>query len=255
MASRARTSTQNLVWGRRPVEEFLGMSPEGAGKLWVSQELGELEQVARAHGIATERVDVRRLDEMSEGGNHQGVVLEAVAFPYVELEAVLRGLEGRSGALVLLLDQVQDVGNLGALLRSAAAFGVDAVVLPTRRAAQVTAAAIRASAGQAWRVPVVREVNLVRVIERLQREGFWVASTGAGGEGGGWDPEQLNAHDTRLGVVLGGEHEGVRRLVRERCDMEVAIPMQEGVESLNVSVSGGIVMYEATKARKKPVSE
>ena len=178
-----KADTQHLVWGARPVAEWLEASPEGIKRILASRQDPEMRQAARDAGVEWAPATPERLDELTQGGNHQGVVAETEPFAYAQLDQVLASLEGAQGGMILLLDQVQDVGNLGAILRSAAAFGAAAVVILTRRSAQVTAAAIRASAGQAWRVPVVREPNLVRVIERLQSEGFWVASTGVDGRG------------------------------------------------------------------------
>jgi 23S rRNA (guanosine2251-2'-O)-methyltransferase len=242
-----------IVYGVHPVEEYLTLAPDRVERVWVGEvgaaALEKIRALTDKHGIEVKRVDARRLSEMTQAGNHQQVVLEGSPFAYVDLEDILA--DAGDEACVLLLDQVQDVGNLGAILRSAAAFGVDGVVIPKDRAAAVTGAVVRASAGQALRVRVAQEGNLVRAIETLQAQRFWVYATQSEGAGGRekelWDMDWSG----RVGLVMGGEHQGVRRLVGERCDGLVRISMASGVESLNVSSAASVSLYEIWRSRKK----
>ena len=166
---------------------------------------------------------------------------------YAELDEVLEGLGERAEALVVVLDQVQDVGNLGAILRSAAAFGAHAVVIPRDRAASVTAAVVRTSAGQALRVPVAQVVNIRRALEQLKEVGFWVVGTQVEPGQRTQEPWGIDMEHTRVALVLGGEHGGVRRLVGETCDFQARVPMAPGVESLNVATAAGVLMYEVVR--------
>ncbi len=240
-----------VVYGAHPVEEFLEVAPERARQLWVQagreERLDALIQRAQALGLRVRVTGRDRLDTLAGAGvNHQGVVLEGDAFPYKGLEEVLGTCEGQAHACILVLDQVQDAGNLGAILRSAAAFGVTAVMIPKDRAAQVTGAVIRASAGQAWRVPVVQVTNLTRALEELQAAGFWAVATKVTP---GEEVAPLWSIDLkmRVALVLGAEQRGVRRLVAERSDFLAQIPMAPGVESLNVAACAAIALYEIAR--------
>jgi 23S rRNA (guanosine2251-2'-O)-methyltransferase len=242
-----------IVYGVHPVVEYLTLAPERVERVWVTDlgaaPMAKIKALVEDHGIEVKRVDAKRLGDLTQGGNHQQVVLEGSPFNYVDIEEIVQDCGDE--ACVLLLDQVQDVGNLGAILRSAAAFGVAGVVIPKDRAAAVTGAVVRASAGQALRVKVAQEGNLVRSIEALKAQRFWVYATQSEGAGGKerelWDMDWSG----RVGLVMGGEHQGVRRLVGERCDGLVRISMATGVESLNVSSAASVALYEIWRGRAK----
>jgi 23S rRNA (guanosine2251-2'-O)-methyltransferase len=210
----------------------------------------EIESQARRLDIPVRRVAQQALDGVAGGLRHQGAVARYVAartWSENELQGLVEAAEGR--ALVLVLDGVQDPHNLGACLRSAAASGVTAVVIPKDRSVQVNATVRKTSAGAADAVPVVPVTNLSRAMRDLQQMGVWLY--GLAGEA------QSSLYDVDLrgnvGLVLGGEGEGLRRLTRETCDGLVAIPMPgaaaTGVESLNVSVAAGITLFEAVRQR------
>lgn len=210
--------------------------------------LAELERALGARGIALERVARGDLDRLSEGGVHQGVLVEVMAAPEFsigdfEALVVQRGRAVR----LLVLDGVEDPRNLGACLRTADAAGVDAVVVPKDHSAKLTATAVKTSAGAAETVPVFRAPNLARCLAWLKDAGVWVV--GADGEA----PKSL--FETKLeppvALVLGGEGRGVRRLTRDLCDELVYIPMAGAVESLNVSVATGIVLFELLRQAPK----
>src|SRR5690606_3549917 len=213
--------------------------------------LAEIEQQARRRDIDVRRVAQQALDGVAGGVRHQGVAARYAAARTWE-EGDLPGLVEQAGgrALLLVLDGVQDPHNLGACLRSAAAAGATAVVIPKDRSAQVTATVRKTSAGAADRIPVVRATNLARTLSGLQKLGVWIY--GLAGDAGA----PLYALDLRgnVALVLGGEADGLRRLTREHCDELVSIPMpgQEtspGVESLNVSVAAGVALFEAVRQR------
>jgi 23S rRNA (guanosine2251-2'-O)-methyltransferase len=250
MARRApeEKDLDNIVYGVHPVEESLS-----AGRrcrvLYLKDEeseRGRLASLARKRGIAVRKATLQELARLSGGGNHQGAAAEFEPFRYTEIEDLMPELEGKSDALVVLLDSIKDTGNLGAILRTAAAAGADAVMIPKDRAASVTPAAVRASAGAADSIPVVRVVNLVRAMEALKKAGFWIYGTAADGARPVWDL----ALTGKVAFVLGEEESGMRRLVSESCDENVHIPMPGRFESLNVSAAAAVVLFETLRQRQ-----
>ncbi|MEN1929315.1 23S rRNA (guanosine(2251)-2'-O)-methyltransferase RlmB [Luteimonas sp. MJ250] len=212
--------------------------------------IGTIEEEARRRGIEVRRVAQNALDGVAGGLRHQGAVARYAAartFDEDDLPGLVEAAEGR--ALVLVLDGVQDPHNLGACLRSAAAAGVTAVVIPRDKAVQVNATVRKTSAGAADSIAVVRVTNLSRTLRELQKQGVWIY--GLAGDASA----SLYGIDLRgnVALVLGGEGEGLRRLTREHCDELVALPMpganEAGVDSLNVSVAAGVCLFEAVRQR------
>ncbi|MCC8627923.1 23S rRNA (guanosine(2251)-2'-O)-methyltransferase RlmB [Xanthomonas vesicatoria] len=208
--------------------------------------LTEIEEQARRKGIDVRRVNTQALDGVGGQVRHQGVAARYAAarlWAENELEGLVDAAQGR--ALVLVLDGVQDPHNLGACLRSAAAAGVTAVVIPKDKSATVNATVRKTSAGAADRIPVVAVTNLARCLRDLQKQGVWLY--GLAGEA----EASLYSVDLRgnVGLVLGGESDGLRRLTREHCDGLVKIPMPGDIESLNVSVATGVTLFEAVRQR------
>lgn len=213
--------------------------------------IAEIESSARRRDIDVRRVNQQALDGVAGNLRHQGVAARYAAartWDENELEGLVEAAEGK--ALLLVLDGVQDPHNLGACLRSAAAAGVTAVVIPKDKAVQVNATVRKTSAGAADSVPVVRVTNLSRTLRDLQKLGVWIY--GLAGEA----DASLYTLDLRgnIALVLGGEADGLRRLTREHCDQLVTIPMPggdaaAGVESLNVSVAAGVTLFEAVRQR------
>ena len=208
--------------------------------------IAEIETQARRLGIEPRRVASQALDGVAGGLRHQGVIARyAAAKTYDEhdLKEIVEAADGR--ALILVLDEVQDPHNLGACLRSAAAAGAHAVVIPRDKAASITATVRKTSAGAADRLPVVRVTNLARCLKALQQQGVWIY--GLAGE----TETSLYSIDLRgnVALVLGAEGDGLRRLTREHCDQLVRIPMPGAMESLNVSVAAGISLFEAVRQR------
>jgi len=244
-----------IAAGINAVEALLDTAPERVVRIWLAQRnprLDALADQAETHGVPIERCRPQALDRISDGARHQGIAAEFQ--PTAPLgEADLDAVVERRGAdtLLLLLDQVQDPHNLGACLRSAAAAGADAVVIPRDRAAALTPATRRAAAGAAERVALVEVANLARAIERLQRAGVWCI--GLAGEAA--DSLYSMQLDGALALVLGGEDKGLRRLTRERCDALAVIPMPGGFESLNVSVAAGIALFEALRQRHQDIGK
>jgi 23S rRNA (guanosine2251-2'-O)-methyltransferase len=241
----AVANRRQQVYGLHAVRAVLERRPEtvlGAKLLRdAGGKLAELERALAARGIAIERVARGDLDRLSDGGAHQGVLVEVAAAPEFSIgdfEALV--LERGRAVRLLVLDGVEDPRNLGACLRTADAAGIDAVVVPKDHSAKLTAVAVKTSTGAAETVPVFRAANLARALAWLKEAGVWVV--GADAEA----PKSL--YQTKLAppvaLVLGGEGRGVRRLTRDLCDELVFIPMAGSVESLNVSVATGIVLFE-----------
>lgn len=240
------------LYGLHAVRAVLERRPETilAAKVLrgATGKLAELERTLAARGIALERVARGDLDRVTEGGVHQGVVVEVAAAPEFSIgdfEALV--LERGRAVRLLVLDGVEDPRNLGACLRTADAAGIDAVVVPKDHSAKLTATAVKTSTGAAETVPVFRAPNLARALAWLKEAGVWVV--GADAEA----PKSL--YQTKLeppvALVLGGEGRGVRRLTRDLCDELVFIPMAGSVESLNVSVATGIVLFELLRQAPK----
>jgi len=234
------------VTGKHPVEELLGSRAQRARKVLLSDAVppetrSALERRARELSLPCHtcpREEWERRTGEREGG---GIAAEVAGFLYAELEEWIRGLPETARAF--LLDGVTDPHNLGAILRSAFAFGFDGVILPADRSCPVTGTVFRSSAGAAAHLPVVQVGNLVRAIERLQESGFWLyaAEGGDGKEISDFQPAK------RTAVVMGSEEKGVRRLAREKCDGTLRIGMAPGVDSLNVSVAAGIIAFTLRK--------
>lgn len=233
------------IYGLHPVEELLSVAPDRVAKVYASdpgsQGMETIRRLVAPLEVVIEPADDARLDELAHGGNHQGVVVEATPFQYIALDDLIERTSDQSRACIVVLDQVQDPQNLGAILRSAAAMGVDGVIIPKDRAAGVTGAVVRASSGQAYRVPVAQITNVARTVDRLKEHGYWSVGADMDEESQEvWDID----FDMKTALVIGGENEGIRRLVSEKCDFHARIPMEAGVESLNVASAATVIFYE-----------
>ncbi len=228
------------IYGVRPVIEALRGGRRRVFEVLDASGNAEVTRAATAAGVPVKKVPHARVEELARGGVHQGVVALAEPYPYAELEDLLAAPD----SLVVLLDGVTDPHNLGAVLRVADGAGASGVVIPKDRAAGVTAAVVKASAGASEHVPVSRVTNLRRAIDAIKKAGLWVYAA----EVGGTPYTDLDLAGP-VGLVLGSEGRGVRRLVREGCDGAVSIPMLGAVGSLNVSVAAGVLLYEAGRQR------
>lgn len=239
-----------IIYGINPVREALRGNRK-AFELFVQESatdhrIGKMIAMAEDRGIPVRRRNRDDLGRLAANSHHQGVVLAVESFVYADLESLLSSLQESTEPLFLLaLDGIQDPQNLGALIRTAACAGVQGVIIPKDRACGVTPVVEKASAGAVETVPVVQVTNLVQTLERLKQVGCWVF--GLCGEMG----VSIHKADFKgnLLLVVGGEGDGIRPLVRKQCDHLVAIPHYGGVASLNASVAGGIVMFEAAGQR------
>ena len=199
----------------------------------------------RTAGIAVRFEGREHLNRLAKTASHQGVVAIATQKKYNDLDEILQHKRGRH-AFVVVLDGVEDPHNLGAILRTADAAGVDGVVLPERRAVGVTATVVKASAGASEHVPVAKVTNIARTIEELKSNNIWTVGLD---ERGSQSYDQVD-YEMDCAVVLGAEGRGLHDLVRKKCDYLVSIPMLGKITSLNVSVAGAIVMYEVARQRR-----
>ena len=190
-------------------------------------------------------VDKDRLDQLSETGKHQGVIAYAAAYEYAEVDDILNAAKEKGEApFVLLLDNIEDPHNLGAIIRTAHQAGAHGIIIPKNRAVGLTATVARTSAGALNYLPVAKVTNLSKTIEDLKKEGLWFAAADMDGE------VMYDANLTGpIGLVIGSEGEGVSRLVKEKCDFTVSIPMKGKIDSLNASVAAGILCYEIVRRR------
>jgi 23S rRNA (guanosine2251-2'-O)-methyltransferase len=190
------------------------------------------------------------LDRLAAGAVHQGLALQVPAYAYADADQlVARAQDAAQTPLLVALDGVTDPRNLGAVVRSVAAFGGHGVVVPERRAAGMTAAAWRTSAGAAARVPVARVTNLTRALESFKSAGLFVVGLDADGD---VDLDALEVAVDPLVLVIGSEGRGLSRLVRETCDLVVSIPMTATTESLNAGVAAGVALYDVARRRRHP---
>ena len=239
---------EHLIYGIHPVRECLRSGSRPISCLYIARGTGSpglqaIVRLAKRQGRAI-RFETRNvLDHRVGGANHQGVVAVCTAQLYVELEDLLDGLG--PAALVVVLDSVEDPRNLGAVLRSCAAAGVDGVIITKDHAAGLTTTVSKAAAGGLEYLSIARVINLARAIDQLKRKGIWVAGVETG--------QPLACQDLDLtlatALVLGNEGVGLRRLVREKCDFLASIPTPGPLQSLNLSVAAGIVLYEAIRQR------
>lgn len=200
---------------------------------------------ARKHDTIVSFVAKERLDQMSETGKHQGVIAHAAAYEYAEVEDILKRAEEKGEPpFLILLDNIEDPHNLGAIIRTANLAGAHGIIIPRRRAAGLTATVAKASAGALNYTPVAKVTNLGTTIESLKERGLWFVCA---------DMDGTVMYDLDLkgpiGLVVGNEGEGVSRLVREKCDYIAAIPMKGDIDSLNASVAAGVLAYEIVRQR------
>ncbi|BDU75274.1 23S rRNA (guanosine(2251)-2'-O)-methyltransferase RlmB [Mesoterricola sediminis] len=207
-----------------------------------------LRAAARERGVVVHREPMDSLDRRAQGQRHQGVLGEGADLALSGMDELAERIRAKGpGALVLALDGVTDPHNFGAILRSAAGAGADGIIFPERRSAQVNETVVRASAGTAGRVPLVRVVNLSRALDELKEAGAWVYGLAAGEGSRDYLEEPF---DRPTVLVLGSEGEGLHQKIRERCDGLLRIPMPGGIESLNVSAAAAVMLFRVLARRK-----
>ncbi len=237
------------VYGKHPVAQLLKTQPDSVKRVHVmrgSHGLSEVVDIAEAMGIPVVQGSKRDLGMLAGGGVHQGVVAVVAPFSYRDLEDLIdEDLSPAQPSLILVLDEIQDPHNLGALARSALAFGARGLVIPKDRACEVTPVAVKSSAGALTHLPVARVTNLRRALSDLKEAGYWVVGTVADG---GQDLKTIDFQQP-IALVIGSEGKGMRQKVGEMCDFLAHIPIDERQASLNASVAGSICMYESVRQR------
>ena len=206
-----------------------------------------IKREAKKAGTLVKYVTKERLDQMSDTGKHQGVIAQAAAYTYAEVEDILDAAKEKGEPpFIFILDNIEDPHNLGAIIRTANLAGAHGVIIPKDRAVGLTAVVARTSAGALNYTPVARVTNLARTIEDLKKEGLWFVCADMGGT----VMYDLNLKGP-IGIVIGNEGAGVGKLVKEKCDMVASIPMKGDIDSLNASVAAGVLAYEIVRQRLK----
>ncbi|PZV14352.1 MAG: 23S rRNA (guanosine(2251)-2'-O)-methyltransferase RlmB [Pseudanabaena sp.] len=241
----------DIVYGRHAVEAVLN-SDRSINRVWVTARLRyapdflPLIDAAKLAGAVVDEVDNTRLDRITDNGRHQGIAVQVSAYEYADLDELIATAKEKSAQPVIVIaDGITDPHNLGAIIRSAAALGAQALVIPQRRAAGITATVAKVAAGTLEILPVARVVNLNRALEKIKEAGFWVYGTMAGTN----EAIHKAKFSGAIALVIGSEDEGLSLSVQKNCDFLVSIPLEGKVESLNASVATGMALYEIFRQR------
>jgi 23S rRNA (guanosine2251-2'-O)-methyltransferase len=240
---------ENIICGRNPVLEAL-KSGAAVDTVYLSGQggiLGKIRAMAREAGAVVKDVSNQKLDQLCDGQVHQGTAAVLSCTEYATLEDILAVSEKKgTGAFIIICDEIEDPHNLGAIIRTAEAAGADGVIIPKRRSASLNATVFKTSAGAASWLPVARVSNLASAVDELKKRGIWIYGTDASGES--YDGVDLKGN---IALVIGSEGFGMGRLIKEKCDFLLKLPMNGKITSLNASVAAGIFMYEAVRQRNK----
>ncbi|MDE7302891.1 MAG: 23S rRNA (guanosine(2251)-2'-O)-methyltransferase RlmB [Oscillospiraceae bacterium] len=237
-----------IIAGRNPVIEALkaGKSLNAVYVCGEGGSLGLICRMASERGIVVKKTTEAKLSEMTGGASHQGVAASGACAEYVTVEDILAvSAEKGTKPFIIICDEIEDPHNLGAIIRTAEAAGADGIIIPKRRSASLNVTVYKTSAGAASRVPVARVTNIPAALDMLKENGVWIYGTDATGE----DYTKADFRGS-VGLVIGSEGYGMGRLVREKCDFPVSLPMMGEITSLNASVAAGIFMYEAVRQRR-----
>lgn len=233
------------IYGRNPIIEALETG-RAIDKIYLQDglrhaQIGKIRNLAKERGIRYQFTDKAKLDSLCDGGNHQGAVAQCAAHEYVEVEDILKIAEERGEPpFIIILDGLTDPHNLGSIIRTALAAGAHGVIIPQNRSVGLTSTVYKVSAGAAEHMPVAKVVNLAQTIEKLKKAGLWIVGSDLSGTMTTYECDMRGS----VGIVIGSEGEGMSRLVREKCDFLVKIPMRGQTESLNASVAAGVLIYE-----------
>jgi 23S rRNA (guanosine2251-2'-O)-methyltransferase len=239
-----------IIYGKNSVKEFLSNTPSEIQELYIhggskKSFYEDIQKLCRKNKIKLTRLNESEISKLCKSTKHQGIAAEILDFQYAELEELL-GTPKKTdeNKLVVVLDHIEDPHNLGAIIRSVNVLGGDGVIIPKDRSAAITPAVIKASAGAVSYVPVVQEVNLSRVMEKLKQGGFWVVGADQNAEK---NVQELDFSNRDIALVVGSEGKGLSSSVKKQCDYIVKIPLSGQVSSLNASVAAGILIYELRK--------
>ncbi|MGD1044166.1 MAG: 23S rRNA (guanosine(2251)-2'-O)-methyltransferase RlmB [Bacteroidota bacterium] len=240
----------NLIIGRQPVLEAL-KSRQPIERILIlhgtaGSHIDQAKQLARKLAIPVKETDKERFAELAGDALTQGIVAIIDSYRYAEIEEILAiGQQKNEPSFILILDEIEDPHNLGALIRSAECAGMHGIIIPLHNAASINTTVVKISTGATAHLPIARVTNIAQTIDELKKAGVWIVGTEMESD------KLYYEHDYRgsLAIVIGNEGKGIRRLVKEKCDFLVKIPMHGKIESLNASVAGALVMFEAAKSR------
>ena len=238
----------NIIIGRNPVLEAL-KAHKNIDTIFVNKDAGgsiaHICSIAKQNDIVIKNVNDMKLSQMSNGASHQGIIAVGACAEYVSVEEIL-AVSKKKGTppFIIICDEIEDPHNLGAIIRTAEASGADGIIIPKRRSASLNYTVNKTSAGAASWLPVARVANLGATIDQLKKEGIWIYGTDAEGE-------DYTTTDLKgaVGLVIGSEGNGIGRLIRDKCDFLLKLPMLGKITSLNASVAAGIFMYEVVRQR------
>lgn len=250
MVNKMESKDNQFIIGRNPVFEAI-QSERSINKVYIAEgikknNIQSLLKLTKEKRIITQYVPRKKLDNMVQSTNHQGIVAAAAAHDYYSFHDLLTGIKkDKNHPFLLLLDEIEDPHNLGSILRTADVVGVDGVIIPKRRSVGLTSTVAKTSAGAIEYVPVTRVTNLAQTIEELKKEGFWIVGTDAAAK------QLFTEVDYKMPIclVIGSEGKGISKLIREKCDFMIKLPMKGHVNSLNASVAASIMMYEVYRNR------
>lgn len=241
--------SEEYIIGRNPVLEAL-RSERDINKIWISEgsqkgSMLPLIGLAKEKKVFVQIVPKKKIDQMVEG-IHQGVIAQVAAYDYVELDDLFaKAAERDEAPFFMILDEIEDPHNLGSIMRTADAVGAHGIIIPKRRAVGLTATVAKASTGAIEYIPVARVTNLSRAVEELKERGVWIVGTDAKGS----DDYRNMDGKMPIGLVIGSEGKGMARLMKEKCDFLISLPMAGKVTSLNASVAASLLMYEVYRKR------
>ena len=239
-----------IIEGKNPVIEAL-RSDAPIDTILINKDaaqgsLNKIFELAKAKNILIKNVDKALLDRLSENKRHQGVIAEAMEYEYKEIGDILNYAKEKGEVpFVLILDEVTDVHNLGSIIRSAECLGAHGVIIPKRRAAQINGVAAKSSAGAIEYLPVCRVTNISDALDELKKKGLWIYGADMNADKFIYEEK----FDVPVGLVIGSEGSGIGRLVKEKCDILIKIPMKGNINSLNASNAASIIIYEIIKQR------
>lgn len=246
------SSNKDFVFGRHAGLDFLRTQKAGRiNKIFLQRgvQAGFANQVyalAKKKGLVVQEAPKNKLDRLVQGGNHQGLVLAVASFAYADLDETLTKLAAKGeDSFLLMLDEIEDPHNLGSILRSADATGVDAIIIPKRHASGLTSVVAKTSTGAIDYVPVIRVNNLVQTTKKLKKEGYWLFGTDMQGT----DYRRWNAKGKTV-LVIGNEGKGISPLLKKQMDQIITLPMVGHVQSLNASVATGVLLYQMLNSRQ-----
>ena len=240
---------QDFIIGRHPVIEAL-KAKQAINKVWLQEgitgeAIQEVTKLAKQQKLVIQKAPKSKLDELADGQNHQGMVLSVAAFEYAEMSDLFAKAAAKNEQpFFLILDSIEDPHNLGSIMRTADAIGVHGIIIPKRRAVQLTATVAKTSTGAIEHVPVVRVMNLVKTVQELKEKGLWIFGTDMNGtDYRRWDAQGAVA------LIIGNEGKGISQLLKQSVDEMLTIPMIGHVQSLNASVAASLLMYQAFATR------